>query len=359
MTRTNVGISLFLVLLALCLASPAHCQIMVTSDEVWDGVSNPHAGDGVTLAGGVYTIPDELVIGSGATLFLNAGKFEDGGVTPTPSITFDFVAGAGGLTFADATSAIDVHDGDRFGSTTTFTLNMQDNNIQGDGRIVNGPVAIAQTGSPMFVEINSLADVSLGAIDISKKDARLGSINITAHGAVDIDTLSTSDVVDGGASAGSILIRGQSITLDDIDTRAFRLDGNADNGSVTLRALAPPSFDPGNAAGNRAANNVLTLNGALTTNGPATVPPNVGGNVDLAGVKVVLGSGFSLDLAENGTLSMNAGVAGFGFTEADLFMDMAGTGLSANHNVEHIPEPSTFALLFCGALVAWGRRRRR
>jgi hypothetical protein len=37
-------------------------SITMSSNEVWDGVSNPHASDGVILSDGVYWIPTEFTI---------------------------------------------------------------------------------------------------------------------------------------------------------------------------------------------------------------------------------------------------------------------------------------------------------
>jgi len=352
------GLQMLLAVLLLGFATSASAALVtISSDEIWDGVANPHAADGVTLAAGVYTIPDGMTINSGTTLFLNASRFEQG-ATPTGSVTFDFT-GAGDLTFADATSTIDIHNGDRFGPTTTFTLNMQGNDILGNGQLINGAVVAGETGKAMFVDINSSANVSLGKIDTSKKDASLAHIDISAEGSVNVGSLSTFDNNAGGASAGFVIIKGQSITLGDIDTTAGRTDGNADNGNIFLTALNPPTFDPSNAVGNDALVNIITLNGTINSNGPATSGPNVGGDLTMTAVKVLLDTGFSLDLGENATSSIDAGIVGGGFSAGDLFMDVAGSGLSANHTVEHfvVPEPSTLMLVICSGLILVGRRK--
>src|SRR4051794_6177704 len=81
--------------------------INITSNEILDGIANPHAADGVTLNAGVYSIPTGMTIGPGVTVNLDAP-------TPAPtdpasnSIGWTFAAGAGGLTFANSTSTIDV-----------------------------------------------------------------------------------------------------------------------------------------------------------------------------------------------------------------------------------------------------------
>jgi hypothetical protein len=354
MNKTWVGLAM---LISAILTAPLSAAILITGNEVWDGVSNPRAGEGVTLSGGVYTIPTELVIGSGAKLSLNSSRFEVG-ATPTSSLTFNFTAGAGGLTFADATSTFDIHTGDRFGPVRTLTLNMLDNPISGPGRIVNGPVLVSETGNSMFLTINSQADVSLAQISTAKKDAQLAHIDITTSGAVNIGSLSTSDVVDGGASAGWVFVKAKSITLGGIDAVTSRLDGNGDNGSIFLTALNPPSFDVNNLAGNDAAENIIALTGAVTTNGPATVGPNVGGNITMRAVKYVLGSGFSLDKGENGVVSIAAGTLDNGFTAGDLFMNQSSAQLTPAFTVLHVPEPATVVVMLLGAgLVPLIRRR--
>jgi hypothetical protein len=149
------------------------------------------------------------------------------------------------------------------------------------------------------------------------------------------------------------------MTLGGIDTRAFRDSSDPDNGNINLMALAPPEFAANNIVGNLAAENIITLTGAVTTDGAAL--DSRLGDFNVTAVKVVLESGFSLMLNETGTATINAGVTGSGFAEADLFMDMSGSGLSANFFVQHdgIPEPSSVALVLCGGWLLAVRRRRR
>ena len=363
MNSNRIGLPLLAAAFLLGWLNQATAQITITGDEIWDGVSNPRAGDGVLLSGGTYTIPDELVIGSGATIFLNdpATKFDDPANVPTTSVTFDFAGATGGLTFTDSTSLIDVHPGTRNVGAAAFTLNMGLNDILGDGKIINGAfVTNNDTGDTMNVRINSQGNVQLGEIDITRNDSSQADIRVEANGSINISRIANPDVSGGGSSVGSVFVRGSTVTLGPIDTRAERDDGQSDNGNVFLTALGAPGFDPGDALANTAAENVLTLSGLINTNGDAGGIPSLSGNVELRAVKIVLESGFALDVAEQGVVTVDAGEVFGSFTEADLFMDMAASGLQPNFNVAHdIPEPSTIALTAllyagCGAL----RRRR-
>jgi hypothetical protein len=44
------------------MAMPASAAIVINSDEIWDGVNNPRAADGVTLSNGIYTIPTSVTM---------------------------------------------------------------------------------------------------------------------------------------------------------------------------------------------------------------------------------------------------------------------------------------------------------
>jgi hypothetical protein len=344
----------------LLFATPIAGAIDINSNEVWDGVANPHFADGVMLdsATFTYTIPAGITIGSGATVFANDPLTLPATLNP---ITWNFLPGVGGLTFADATSTIDVFAGGRNNfPAKTFTLNMSNNAVSGAGRIINGAFVTGggETGDTMAVAINSSAGVTLGAIDITVKDAVSGAITVVSGGSVNIPKLSNSDVSAGGGTTQSINITGETLALGDIDTRAFRLEGTV--GNVNLRALGQPENDAGNGAANNAAVNSITLNGAINTNGPPATAQS-GGNLNLTAVKVVLASTFSADLSENGDFTVAAGVTGNGFSEADLFMNASSSNPDAlGFSVAHgVPEPTAIALLaIWGGVLGLTRRRR-
>jgi hypothetical protein len=347
-------------LLLLASVAPSTAAIVVSGSEVWDGVNNPHAAQGVTLAGNVYTIPDQLVIGSGARIYLNDPT------TPGSSSSITFQFNSGGLTFTDSTSIIDVYTGGRFVSPATFTLNMGNAPVAtlsaGAGRIVNGASVIdGNSGDSMAVVINSNLDVELGEIDIRRIDSRSVGINITSGGNVSINRLANPDTNSGGDAVLDVNVTARSMTLGDIDTRAFRPDGIRRNGDINLTALAPPIFDSLNALGNLAAQNVITLNGLVNTDGPPT--NNDDGDLNLTAVKVVLGSAFKANLSENANFNVLAGIAAGGYTPAALFMNASNiTPNTLQFTVRHdgiVPECTTAMLAAIGSLTCLTTYRRR
>ncbi|WP_442484534.1 beta strand repeat-containing protein [Aeoliella sp. SH292] len=303
-------------------ASTSHAQIVVSGLEVWDGINNPHAAQGVTLSNNVYTIPQELIIGSNSQLFLS----DPFGSSVSNNITFNFT-GNGGLTFTDETSLIDTYVGSRNQSRRFFTLEMNDNDVSvlnpNAGRILNGITVLGeQSGDSMTLVVNSQGNFTVGEIDLTRDDAQQATIDITAFGHVDIGKIISSDKSGSAGGGLPMYITAKSMTLGDIDTLNNRVDGAGANGDINLVALGPPDFLPGDFSANTAAQNVITLNGSILTNGQSAI--NQGGSLNVTAVKVVLGSDFSMDLSESADFNVNAGTIQSGFTAGDLFMNMSG-----------------------------------
>ncbi|WP_442484554.1 hypothetical protein [Aeoliella sp. SH292] len=339
-------------------------QAFVVADgSIWDGVNNPYpAFASLDLSTNTYTFSEEMFIPGGATIHLNdpANAWDSPGNTPSPSITFDFSAASGGIVFGGASGAIDIHPGTRqVPNPSTFTLVMGATNIQGGGRIINGAfVNGGQTGDPGQVVITSQANIDLSVIDLSKRDAASGSLEIEAHGSINIGAISTIDVDTGGASGGPVLIRGNDVTVGDISTYSARTNSDPTNGPISITGLGAPSFDPNDPGSNSAASNIVTLTGLVNTDGPA--PDGTDGGLTVTAVKVVLASGFSTMLNETGTSTFNVGELIPGFVESDLFMDMSSGGNQASFNVAHsqIPEPGTLAMVILAGLAYGGLRSR-
>jgi hypothetical protein len=311
----------FIALVCGLCATTARAAIVISTDEVWDGVANPHAADGVTLNNGVYTIPTSVTIAAGVNVYLNNPL----GSTPSNSVTWEFLPGAGGLTFGDPTSTIDTYVGGRNLAPTTFTLNMNNNNIGGSvpgaGRIINAFALIdMESGDSMSVAINSQANVVMGEIDVTKIDATFSAINVVSQGLVNIGRLADRDTSAGGGSTFDINIRGETLVLGDIDTRNARVPtSNSEIGNVNLRALAQPENSTGAFTANTAAVNSVTLKGLIRTNGPSS--PNNKGNINVTAVKVELTPTFNVDLNETGTFNVTAGAVGPGFPQSALFVN--------------------------------------
>ena len=321
-----------LAVLALGWGSQASAVINITSDEVWDGITTQH---GIVPVAGVYTIPDSIVIGAGVNVYLNdpfaATAYQTG------NVTWEFT-GSGGLTFTDANSTIDVYNGGRNNPNKSFTLNMNNNPITGAvpgaGRIINGIYVLdMMTGDAMGVNINSLANVALGTIDITVNDAQNNGVNITSRGLVDINRIANSDVSTGGGGVPGVNVTGETLILGDFDTRSFRDIGGL-SGNINLRALGQPENSVGDFTANTFAANTITLDGLVNTNPPPA--GKGGGNLILNAVKVTLAPTFMTDLDELATMTVNVGQVQAGFTANQLFVNNSSvTPDAVNFSVFH------------------------
>ena len=207
--------------------------------------------------------------------------------------------------------------------------------VAGAGRIINGPYVTGggATGDTMSVVINSQTDVVLGAIDIRVNDAASGVITISSQGLVDIDKLASADTSVGGGSTRDVNVTGETLMLGEIDTRGYRVEASV--GNINLRALAQPANSVSNGSGNSTAINIITLNGAVNTNGPpVTIQP--GGSLNLTAAKVILAPAFSVNLSENGDFNVTTGTTGNGFTANDVFANSTSvTADTLNFTVAH------------------------
>jgi hypothetical protein len=335
-------------LLALLIATPANAVIMITSDEVWDGIQNPHAADGVTLnvtgtiaAGNwvaTYTIPQEVYIAPGVNVYLHDISNTD----TTMDLNWNFT-GSGGLRFGDANSTIDVTKGGRnlSPSLKVFTLNMNNNPISGDaasaGRIINGIYVLgATTGDSLGVNINAgTAPVAIGTVDVSRDDAFSAAVNVTTRGHIDIDNIGTADPNTGGGSAMNINITGESMTLGNFNGFQNRTSGGS-QANITLRALGQPQNSVGDFTANTLADNTITLDGLVKTNGMGGAGTSNNGNLVVNAVKLTLAPTFALDLNEGATFVANVGEAANGFTQSQMFVNNSSTApTTVNYTVFH------------------------
>lgn len=336
-----------LAVLAMLVTSPARAIINITSDEIWDGINNPHVADGVVLTStgslannnlvSTYTIPTGMTIAPGVTVYLH----DINNTNTSSTINWNFNPAAGALTFGDANSTIDTTKGGRNLPNKTFTINMNDNAIlqstAGAGRIIQGIYVLGnQTGDGFNVTINAAgtANVAIGNIDLRKNDAVGTAISVTTRGFIDIDNMATADVSSGGGSGGAINITGTSMTLGNMDTRTFRTGGGGNNGNIVLRALAQPTNSVGNFNGNTFAANTLTLDGFVNTAGPQAGLPN--GSLTTNAVVTTLASTFTASINPQGAFTVNTGEASNGFTQSQMFVNnSAVTPTAVNYTVFH------------------------
>jgi hypothetical protein len=330
--------------LTLLVATPALAVINITTDEIWDGIQNPHAADGVilTTTGSIlgddlvatYTIPTGITIADGVRVFLHNISNPD----TTMAVNWNFNPGAGPLTFAGLNSAIDTTKGGRNLTPKTFSLNMNDNSIgqsvPGAGRIYNGIYVDGNLiGDSLSVAINAVgtASVKIGQIDIARIDSQGKNISATTRGLIDIDLLRTSDVDSGGEGAGEVNLTGTALIIGDIDTRTFRTGSARGNGNINLRGLGQPANNVGDYNANTLAANSITLDGFITTNGPGL--NDVEGNVTLNTVKATLASTFTYDPNPGTLFTVNVGDLTNGYTAGQMFVNNSGVTPSSVNNI--------------------------
>lgn len=323
---------------ALCLAALCHqasaALVTVSTPETWDGTTNPHAADGVTVSGSgteadpyTYTIPDGMRVTSTGRVVLHSGADNN----------IKFVIQGGDLQMDPGavlnTERYALRSGLRF-----FTLDLDGvNSITGAGNI--GPIT-TRDSTLRALTIQNVRNVSLANIDMHVENANTGPsdfrpISITASGAVVISgVLDNSDRDTGGDGAGDITVRAASIDVNQVDARGFRNDPSGRppySGNILLQALSPAgNYDPNDGVNNRPANR-LTVRGSILT--MAFDARTIGGNVALQAVAQQLVQGV-IHIPPDATQSVEVGVLRGGATAADLFVNVSGTAAAAANTIQ-------------------------
>lgn len=257
---------------ALCLAAlarPASAALVtVSTPETWDGTTNPHAADGVTISGSgteadpyTYTIPDGMRVTSTGRVVLHSGADNN----------IKFVILGGDLQM-DAGAVLNTERYALRSGLRFFTLDLGGvNSITGAGNI--GPIT-TRDSTLRALTIQNVRNVSLANIDMHVENANTGPsdfrpISITASGAVVISgLLDNSDRDTGGDGAGDITVRAASIDVNQVDSRGYRNDPSGRppySGNILLQALSPAgNYDPNDGVNNRVSNR-LTVRGPILT----------------------------------------------------------------------------------------------
>jgi hypothetical protein len=293
--------------------------VQVTSTEVWDGVANPHAVDGVILTGlgttaspAVYVIPKGLNIAGTGRILINTTTETNGN-----SIRFNITGGD--LTMA-AGAVIDTSRHNREGNNPNFILDLGGtNSIVGAGSIVG---LTNHTDSPRNLTITNVNNVSLANIDGHSEAVNSGirTILIQANGAVVIPTVDNGDRDMGGGDTGNVTIKAASITVSNIYNAPWRAIGTPSAGKVILQALSPAGGYSPSAAANNTYLNKLIINGAVTTKGSSVT---LGGNITNQAVVVKLSPAFTNWQPATAAYSLQAGTVQSPVTAADLFINQA------------------------------------
>lgn len=295
--------------------------------EVWDGVQNPHAGEGVVLSGSgtvddpaVYTIPTGLrFTPTGAIHLTTAGG---------PDNSIKFVVGSGKNIDMAAGSYINVARLQR-SELQTFVLDLGGGSLTGAGQIFGIQI---RDDSPRQLTIENAKDVTLQAIDLHVVNANNGNRNlaITASGTVSIPWIDISDQDTGGNQVGSVIVKAENILVGSIDTRSMRNSNYRGNGNIELTALGAPAYDPGAVTDNDFANRIV-VNGQLRSRGPVEPPsPGADGNILLQGVGIALNSAVAPEVPDGSSVTVNVGTIRGGATAADLFADASGSATAQN-----------------------------
>lgn len=304
--------------------------VIVTTLEDWDGVQNPHAGEGVLLTGegtpadpAVYWIPYGMVIEATGVVRLTSAVGTD------RSIVFEFASGD--LHIAEG-GVINIGRLNRNGFQL-FRMDLGAGSITGNGSVIG---LQNRDDSPRQLSIVNAADVNLASIDLHVVNANNGGRNleITATGSVIIPTIDISDQDPGGNRVGSVIVKAGSIEVDSIDARSMRTQDYSGTGSIRLSALGAPGYDPADAAANHF-DNRLVVTGNLRTRSAIPPPdPTSQGLITLEAVALQLGAGFAVEVAEGTAVALLAGVVQGETTAGELFVDESAAGLGAEFTVQ-------------------------
>lgn len=304
--------------------------IQIASLEIWDGVQNPHAGDGVLLSGSgtvddpaVYTIPTGLRFAATGAIHMTTS----GG----PDKSIKFVVGSGKSIDMAAGSYISLARLQR-SEIQTFVLDLGGGSLTGAGQILGIQI---RDDSPRQLTIANAKDVSLQGIDLHVMNANNGGRNleITASGTVSIPWIDISDQDTGGNQVGNVIVKAENILVGSIDTRSMRTGSYRGNGNIELTALGAPTYDPATATDNEFANRIV-VTGQLRSRGPVAPPsPGTDGNILLHAVGIELNSALPPEAPDGSSITINVGTVRGGATASDLF-DGASGAVTAQNVVE-------------------------
>ena len=213
-------------------------------------------------------------------------------------------------------------------------LDLGGGSITGEGQILG---LLIDRDSPRQLTIQNVKDVALAAIDLHVVNANNGprDMVITASGLVAIPRIDIGDRDDGGNPVGSVIVQAESILVHTVDARSMRTGSYRGNGNIVLTALgAQGGYNGANAAANDFGNQ-LVVAGSLLSRGPIPpISPGSDGNVTLTGVAVHLAEASVIEAPDGSAILVNAGVVRGGATANDLFEDLSGSGLAAQHVVQ-------------------------
>ncbi|HNQ90078.1 MAG TPA: putative Ig domain-containing protein [Verrucomicrobiota bacterium] len=321
-------------------ASVESAPVEVVTREYWDGVQNPHAAEGVTLTGAgtaedpaTYTVPRGLYIYSSGQIYTSQplgdlSEAEDTALHIKFTIEGDLTMDAQNNALVTAIHARNAPAGQK---NLILDLNGT-NSIVGQGRILGlGNRVNAATfpdcfnnDTPRILTITNVNDVSLYDINVQVRNANNWGrpLLIRAHGHVQVaNAIDNSDRDTGGDGGCDVTVVGKTVTVNTIRSDSFRTDNFRNVGNITLRALAPPDFNPADGVNNNS-NHWITVTGNLRASTPQA--NTTWGTITTESVVLELTADATLnnganDITSASKLNFNAGQIKNGAVAADLF----------------------------------------
>ena len=316
-------------------ASPGAAPVEVVTREIWDGLANPHAADGVTLTGdgsvtnpATYTVPRGLLLYSDGQIYTSqatAAGSEDSG----SALHIQFkIEGNLNMDANNNAFVTGVHSRNSSGQRKLILDLCGTNSIVGAGRIVglgNRVDALIfpncfDNDTPRILTITNVNNVSFFDINVQVRNANNWGrpLLIKANGTVEVTNgIDNSDRDTGGDGGNDVEVFGGVIKANGVDTRSFRTANFRNVGKIRLNALTPP-YTTG---GNNSISNTLTVTATLRPTTPQT--NTTWGTINLESVILNLGTNAILDSPASGKTTVNVGKLQGGVSAGYLYSNVS------------------------------------
>jgi hypothetical protein len=195
--------------------------------------------------------------------------------------------------------------------------------------------------TPRILIISNVVDISLYDINVQTRNANNWGrpLAILATGKVQITSgIDNSDRDGGGDGGNDVTVIGKTVTVNNIRSDSARSSSFRNVGKITLKALAPPGYNPADGANNNSAN-WITVTGNLRASTPQT--NQTWGAITTESVVLDLGPGAGVNVGANYTntpaakLALNVGLIKNGASAADLFRNPTPSATTANLTAIH------------------------
>ncbi len=344
-------------------ASAGSAPVEVVTREYWDGIENPHEAEGVTLSGSgtaedpaTYRVPRGLSIYSSGQIYTSkptGSRSQEPGqpnYVGSEALHIRFII-EGNLSLDANNNAFvtAVHSRNSPSGSKHLILDLNEtNSIVGQGRIVglgnrvDGLVFpdCFDADTPRILTISNVVDVSFYDINVQVRAANFWGrpLNILATGKVQVTSgIDNSDRDGGGDGGNNVTVIGKTVTVTTIRSDSARTSNYRNVGNITLRALAPPAFNPADGVNNNS-NSWITVTGNLRASTPQT--NTTWGTITTESVVLELGADAAINAGANypdtpaDKLAWNVGLIKNGAAAGDLFRNQSTGAYTANHVVD-------------------------